>query len=97
MFTFQRESGSPLRITYVMYVPGLKNNLVYVAVLEDHGYDVIFSKGKVFLGQMKQNGARVKNLYSLEVQDACKALRRKVKVRDLVVESESELPLNMQP
>ena len=37
-----------------------------------------------------------KNLYELEVQDACKALRSKAKVRDLVVERESKLPLNMQ-
>ena len=47
--TFQRESGSPLTLKYVMYVPGLKKNLVSVAMLEDHGYNVIFSKGKAFL------------------------------------------------
>jgi len=47
--TFQREFGSPLRITDVMYVPGLKKNLVSVMVLEDRGYDVVFSKGNVFL------------------------------------------------
>jgi len=51
-------------------------------VLEDHGYDVRFIKGKVFLrniamGQVKQIGVQVKNLYALEVQDACKALRRR--------------------
>jgi len=34
-------------------------------------------------------------MYALEVQDACKALRSKAKVRDLVVERESKLPLNM--
>ena len=89
-------------MTYVKYVPGLKKNLVLVAMLEDKGYDVVFSKGKVFLrhittGQVKQIGAQVKNLYVLEVQDACKALRSKAKVRDLVVERESKLPLNMQP
>ena len=85
-----------------MYVPRLKKNLVSVAVLEDRAYDVIFSKGKFFLrhitmGQVKQVGARVKNLYALEVQDACNALRRTEKVRDLVVKRESKLPLNMQP
>jgi len=31
-----------------MYMPGLKNNLVSISMLEDSGYDVIFSKGKVF-------------------------------------------------
>ena len=36
-----------------------------------------------------------KNLYALEVQDACVALRSKEKARDLVVEREGILPLNM--
>jgi len=46
---FQREHGAPLTLTDVKYVPGLKKNLVSVAMLEDKGYDVVFSKGKVFL------------------------------------------------
>ena len=71
-------------------------------MLEDKGYDVVFSKGKVFLRQItmrqvKQIGSRVKNLYTLDVQDAWKALRSKENVRDLVVERESKLPLDMQP
>ena len=37
-----------------------------------------------------------KNLYALEVQDACKALKSKATVGDLVIERESTLPLNMQ-
>jgi len=47
--TFKTESGSPLHLKYVMFVPCIKNKLTYVAVLEDHGYDVIFSKGKAFM------------------------------------------------
>jgi len=47
--TFQRESASPLRLKDVMIVLGLKKNLVSIAILEDHGYDVIFNKGKAFL------------------------------------------------
>ena len=43
--TFQREFGTPLTLKEVMYVLGLKKNLVFVAMLEDHGYDVIFGKG----------------------------------------------------
>ena len=35
-------------------------------------------------------------MYALEVEDACKALRRKAVVNDLVVERE-KLSLNMQP
>ena len=72
---FQREHGARLTLTDVKYVPGLKRNLVSIAMLEDRGYDVVFSKGKVFLRhiitrQVKQIGSRVKNLYALEVQDA---------------------------
>jgi hypothetical protein len=32
-----------------MHVPGLKKNLVLVAMFEDRGYDVVFSDGKAFL------------------------------------------------
>ena len=44
--TFQRESSRHLRLKDVMFVPGIKENLIFVVVLEDHGYEVIFSKGK---------------------------------------------------
>eukprot|EP00253_Pinus_taeda_P030066 PITA_30066 len=46
---FQRDHETPLTLTNVMYVPGLKKNLVSVAMLEDKGYNVIFIKGKAFL------------------------------------------------
>ena len=42
--TFQRDSGSPLKIADVLYVPGLRKNLVSVVVLEDRGYEVMFRK-----------------------------------------------------
>ena len=80
--TFQRESGSHLTLKDVMYVPGLKKNLVSVAMMEDKGYNVIFSDGKYFpwhktMGQTKRIGIRVKNLYKLEV-DGCTAMVGKV-------------------
>ena len=98
---FQREHGARLTLTDVKYVPGLKINLVSIAMLEDRGYDVVFSKGKVFLRhiitrQVKQIGSWVKNLYALEVQYACKALSSEATDGDLVVERERILPLNMQ-
>ena len=46
---FQREHGAHITLTNVKYVPGLRKNLVLIAMLEDKGYDVVFSKGKVFL------------------------------------------------
>jgi hypothetical protein len=73
--TFQRESGKPFQLKDVMHVPGLKKNLVLVTMLEDRGYDVVFSDGKSFLrhkttGQVKKIGIRVKNIYKIEV-DGC--------------------------
>jgi len=98
--SFQREHGARITLTDVKYVPRLKKNLVSIVMLKDKGYDVVFSKGKVFLRhittrQMKQIGSRVKNLYALEIQDACKTLRSKATFGDLVVERDSTLPLNM--
>jgi len=45
---------------------------------------------------VKQIGSQVKNLYALEVQDACKALSSEATDGDLVVERECILHLNMQ-
>jgi hypothetical protein len=47
--TFQRESGKPFQLKYVMHVPRLNKNLVLVAMLEERGYEVVFSDGKDFL------------------------------------------------
>jgi hypothetical protein len=76
--TFHRESSKPFQLKNVMHVPGLKKNLVSVTMLEDRGYDVVFSSGKAYLqhkaiGQVKKIGIRVKNLYMLEV-DGCNAM-----------------------
>lgn len=81
---FQREHGAPLTLTDVKYVPRLKKNLVSIAMLEDKGYDVVFSNGKAFLrhiatGQTKRIGIRVKNLYKLEVDD-CATLSSKAEL-----------------
>jgi hypothetical protein len=61
-----------------MHVPCVKKNLVSIAMLEDRGYDVVFSSGKAYMrhkatGQVKKIGIRVKNLYMLEV-DGCGAM-----------------------
>jgi hypothetical protein len=47
--TFHRDSGKPFQLKNVMHVPGLKKNLVSVTMLEDRGYDVVFSSGKSYL------------------------------------------------
>ena len=78
--TFQRASGKLFHLKYVVHVPSLKKNLLSLAMLEDRGYDVVFSEGKVFLwhkatGQAKKVGIRVKNLYKLEVDGTSMELR----------------------
>jgi len=101
MVFFQREHGARITLTDVKYVLRLKRNLVSIVMLEGRGYDVVFSKGMVFVRhiitiQVKQISSWVKNLYSLKVQDTCKALRSKATDGNLVVERESRLPLKMQ-
>jgi hypothetical protein len=41
--SFQIDSDIPLQLSEVLYVPGMKRNLVFVSSLEDKGYKVIFS------------------------------------------------------
>ena len=76
--TFERESNNPFLLKNVMLFLSLKKKLVSVTMLEDKGYDFVFSEGKAFLrhktmGQTKKIGVRIKNLYKLEV-DGCVAM-----------------------
>jgi hypothetical protein len=43
--SFQLESIKPLRMSDVLYVPGLKKNLLSISAMEDRGYAVAFSSG----------------------------------------------------
>ena len=68
--SFERDSGKPFILKDVMHVPGLKKNLISVAMLEDKGYYVVFSEAKAFLrskttGQTRGIGVRVKNICQL--------------------------------
>lgn len=67
----------------------MKKNLVSVVVLEDKGYEVIFSRGKAYSrlkhlasGTIKQIGVRMKNLYRLQVE-TCAALSSKARCADV--------------
>jgi hypothetical protein len=46
---FQRESLHPLKLLEVLYVPGLKTNLVSISCIKDRGYVVTFKDGHVLL------------------------------------------------
>ena len=68
--SFEREYGKPFILKDFMHVLGLKKNWISVEMLEDKGYDVVFSEGKAFLrskanGETRRIGVRVKNLYQL--------------------------------
>jgi hypothetical protein len=41
--SFQRESQPPMLLRDVLYVPGLKKNLISVSTIEERGYEVLFS------------------------------------------------------
>jgi hypothetical protein len=45
--SFKLDSDIPLQLSEVLYVPGMKRNLVSVSVVEDKGYKVTFCEGKV--------------------------------------------------
>jgi hypothetical protein len=47
--SFQRESLPPMTLTKVLYVPGLKKNLVSVSTIEEKGYEILFRDGQVLL------------------------------------------------
>jgi hypothetical protein len=47
--SFRLESGARLHVDEVLYVPGLKKNLLSVATLEGKGYWVIFKDRKALL------------------------------------------------
>jgi hypothetical protein len=47
--SFRLESGARLHVDEVLYVPGLKKNLLSVATFEDKGYWVIFKDRKALL------------------------------------------------
>lgn len=48
--SFQRELPPPLKATYILYVLGLKKNLISVSSIEDRGYEVVFrgEQGRIY-------------------------------------------------
>ena len=46
---FQRESKPPLKVSDVLYVPGMRKNLIFVSALEDRGYELLFKGGQALI------------------------------------------------
>jgi hypothetical protein len=70
---FQLESGGSFDAQDVLYVPGLKKNLLSVSVMEDKGFVVIFQRGQVLIrlegaspDTTVRIGVREGNLYRLQ-------------------------------
>jgi hypothetical protein len=57
--TFQRESEKPLMVRDVLYVPGMKKNLISVSTLEDRGYVFSFQDGRVYIRPKDSKVAKV--------------------------------------
>jgi hypothetical protein len=73
--TFQLDSDIPLQLSEVLYVPGMKRNLVFVYALENKGYKVTFFKGKVLawhknsrMDSTRVIGVRENSLYRLTIR-----------------------------
>ena len=73
--SFQLDSNIPLQLSEVLYVPGMKRNLVSISSLEDKSYKVTFSEGKVLewhknshMDSSRVIGVRENNLYRLIVR-----------------------------
>jgi hypothetical protein len=75
--SFQRESLPPMLLRDVLYVPGLKKNLISVSTIEERGYEVLFRDGQVLLfpkgssiASAKVIGTRHEKLYKPMFQRA---------------------------
>jgi hypothetical protein len=73
--TFQLDSDMQLQLIEVLYVPRMKRNLVSISALEDKGYKVTFSEGRVLawhkdshINSGKEIGVRENNLYRLTIK-----------------------------
>jgi hypothetical protein len=89
--TLQLYSGIPLQLSEVLYVPGMKRNLVSISSLEDKDYKVTFSEGK-FLAWHKEShinstgviGIRENNLYKLTTRPVQTLLHDTISLSDLL-------------
>jgi hypothetical protein len=73
--SFQLQSGNIFHIDEILYVPGLKKNLISVAVLESKGYSIAFTKGKALMWSSNEDmstamtiGTRESGLYKISGQ-----------------------------
>lgn len=66
--TINLNSGISLQLTNVLYVPGIKRNLVSISALEDKGYRITFMEGKVLAWP---KNSTIKKAYTIGVRHGC--------------------------
>jgi len=73
--SFQLQSDNIFHIDEIIYVLGLKKNLISVAVLESKGYSIVFTKGKALMWSSNEDmstamtiGTRESGLYKISGQ-----------------------------
>jgi hypothetical protein len=64
--SFQLESGKPLKMSDVLYVSGLKKNLISISAMEDRGYAVAISGGQVLA---QPRGPSIDSAWGIDVRD----------------------------
>jgi hypothetical protein len=88
--TFQLDSDMQLKLEEVLYVPGMKRNLVSISALEDKGYKITFSEGKVLawhkdshINSSKVIGIRDNSLYKLTIKPVQALLHDTISLSEL--------------
>ena len=73
--TFDRGPKPCLKVSYVLYVPRMKKNLISVSALHNKGYDVLFRRGQVLIyprgtpaSLAREIGVRHAKLYKFSFQ-----------------------------
>ena len=70
---FQTEAETSVKITNVLHVPGFGMNLILVSQLQDKGYDIHFTRKKVYVKhpnwkQTRQIGIRSNRLHRVQIE-----------------------------
>jgi hypothetical protein len=64
--TYKLDSGTPMRMKDVLYVPGLKKNFLSISSLEKKGFRVSFVDGEVL---MWYKGKNIEDAVVIEIEE----------------------------
>jgi hypothetical protein len=88
--TFQLDSYMQFKLEEVLYVPGMKRNLVSISALEKKGYKITFSKGRVLawykdscISSSKVICVRENSLYKLTIKPVQALLHDTISLSEL--------------